>query len=663
MSSATALRPEDLFHFRWLDHVRLCPDASRLVWQEGFADEQARENRAVLKLAAREGGDVRQLTEDGARSRSPEWSPDGSLIAFLLKCGPVDQLAVVPAGGGDVQVLTSLPEGVRSFRWSPDGAGLALLARVPSDPDGVVEDERPPADPDAGRRPPIARIARTLAYKYNGDGYFDGRRAHLFLVSLDGGEPRQLTSGAWDVEAFDFSPDGGRLALIGDPDPGADLTLERPLWVLDVRSGARRGLVAGMKPSAVSWSPLGDVVAFTAPTRVATGVYQRVWLVDAEGGEPRCLTADLDRDVAALPISDVRGGSGGELRWDEAGERIWFVAGGPGVAGLCSVDTDGAWRDELVREKASIAEFDVRQGVVAALVADAANPGDLIVLDGGLERRLTDANAWLRERWVSLPERHFFTAPDGLDIEGWLLKPPGFEESGSYPLVLQIHGGPHGQYGWVLFHEFQVLAGAGFCVLYTNPRGSNGYGEEFCGACVRDWGGGDYQDLMAALDQLLERCPFIDPARLGVAGGSYGGFMTNWIIGHTQRFRAAVSMRSICNLVSDYAQNDIVLWSREEMGPEPWPDPEALWHRSPIRYVNEMRTPLLLIHAEMDLRCPISQAEELFGALRLLRREVELVRFPGENHELSRGGRPDRRVERLRRIEGWFKRYLAPNGD
>lgn len=662
MSHATPLRPEDLYRFRWLDHVRLSPDASRLVWQEGFADEQARENRSVLKVAAREGGEVRQLTDDGARSRSPEWSPDGSLIAFLVKRGPVDQLAVVPAEGGDVRQVTSLPDGVRTFRWSPDGSGLAFLSRVPSEPDGVVEDERPPTDPDAGRRPPVARIARSLAYKFNAEGYFDGRRVHLFLVSLDGGEPRRLTEGAWDVETFDFSPDGGRLAVIGDSDPEADLHLASPLWILDVRSGARQDLVTGMKPSAVAWSPQGDRLVFAAPTRLTTGLYQRLWLVDSQGGGPRCLTTAFDREIAALPISDVRGGSGGELRWDEAGERVWFVAGGPGVSVLASVDGSGRVREDLARDEAVVADFDVRRGVVAALVADPSNPGDVIVLDGGEERRLTDANAWLRERWVSLPERHLFTAPDGLEIEGWLLKPPGFDEGGSYPLVLQIHGGPHAQYGWVPFLEFQVLTSAGFCVLYTNPRGSNGYGEEFCRACVRDWGGGPYQDLMAAVDQLLEKSPFIDPARLGVAGGSYGGFMTNWIIGHTQRFGAAVSMRSISNLVSDYAQNEIVLWSREEMGEEPWPDSDALWQRSPIRYVSEMRTPLLLIHSEMDLRCPISQSEELFGALRLLGREVEMVRFPGENHELSRSGRPDRRVERLRRIEGWFTQYLTRNG-
>ncbi len=357
-------------------------------------------------------------------------------------------------------------------------------------------------------------------------------------------------------------------------------------------------------------------------------------------------------------MTDMRGGHGAHLQWSDDGERLYFLASGPGVAELCSVDLDGRVAVELAAEHRAIYDFDVRAGRITACVADAANPGDVVLLDGAGERRLTDTNPWLRERFVAEPERQLFTGADGLELEGWLLRPAGFDPGRRHPLVLQIHGGPHAQYGHAFFHEFQVLAGMGFLVLYANPRGSDGYGEAFKRACVRDWGGRDYEDLMTALDQLMRREGCVDETRLGVAGGSYGGFMTNWVIGHTDRFAAAVSMRSISNLVSEFAQHDIVLWSELEMGPMPWPDPEELWRRSPIRYVREMRTPLLLLHGEMDLRCAISQAEELFGALRLLGREVQMVRFPGESHDLSRSGRPDRRIERLRRIAGWFERHL-----
>jgi dipeptidyl aminopeptidase/acylaminoacyl peptidase len=354
----------------------------------------------------------------------------------------------------------------------------------------------------------------------------------------------------------------------------------------------------------------------------------------------------------------MRTGLGSRLGWSPDGDRVYFTASAGGVAELLSADLDGRVRTEVAADRRFVYDFDVRAGRIAVCAGDAATPGEVLLAGAGGERRLTDANPWLRERHMAEPERHVFTAKDGLDIEGWLLHPPDFDPGRRHPLVMQIHGGPHSQYGWALFHEFQVLAGMGFLVFYANPRGSDGYGEAFRRECVYDWGGGDYEDLMAALDQLVERTGFVDVERMGVAGGSYGGFMTNWVVGHTRRFAAAVAMRSISNLVSEFAQHDIVLWSEQEMGPLPWPDPDELWRRSPIRYVRDIHTPLLLLHGEMDLRCAFSQAEELFGALRLLGREVELVRFPGESHELSRSGRPDRRVERLRRITSWFGRHL-----
>src|SRR2546427_5070768 len=281
------------------------------------------------------------------------------------------------------------------------------------------------------------------------------------------------------------------------------------------------------------------------------------------------------------------------------------------------------------------------------------------MLTQGAEARVTDLNPWLHERFVALPEQEYFTAPDGWKLEGWVLKPQGFDPNRLHPTVMEIHGGPHAQYGWSFFHELQILAGMGFVVFYMNPRGSDGYGERFRRDVVRDWAGKDYLDLMASLDQIIERAGYIDANRLGVGGGSSGGYMTNWVIGQTNRFSAAVSMRSISNLSSEYAQQDIVLWGALELGSPPWPDQDELWKRSPIRYVQNMQTPLLLSCGEMDLRCAISQSEELFGAMRFLGKTVEMVRYPEESHDLSRSGRPDRRVERLSRIAGWFERFLG----
>jgi dipeptidyl aminopeptidase/acylaminoacyl peptidase len=354
----------------------------------------------------------------------------------------------------------------------------------------------------------------------------------------------------------------------------------------------------------------------------------------------------------------MREGHGERLCWSAGGDRLYFQASGPGVAEVLSVDMEGAVSVEVPAVRRAVYDFDVAGGHVAACVGDPCTPGDIVLVDAGAERTLTDSNPWLRDCFLAEPEHHVFTAADGLEIEGWLMTPDGFDPARRHPLVMQIHGGPHSQYGWAFFHEFQVLAGQGFLVFVTNPRGSDGYGEPYSMACARDWGGRDYEDLMTALDQLIARTGFVDESRMGVAGGSYGGYMTNWVIGHTDRFAAAVTMRSIANLVSEFGQHDIVLWGEIEMGPRPWPDPDELWRRSPIRYVRDIRTPLLILHGEMDLRCAVSQAEELFGAMRLLGKEVEFVRFPGESHDLSRGGRPDRRVERLRRISAWFGQRL-----
>ncbi|MBX6342038.1 MAG: S9 family peptidase, partial [Thermomicrobiaceae bacterium] len=279
--------------------------------------------------------------------------------------------------------------------------------------------------------------------------------------------------------------------------------------------------------------------------------------------------------------------------------------------------------------------------------------------EGRQERAVSAVNAdWLAEVTLAAPERITYLGEGGVEIDGWVLKPPGFRPGVRYPLILEIHGGPHAMYGSTYFHELQVLAARGYVVLYANPRGSTGRGQEFVAAAMGDWGGVDYRDLMAGVDHVLS-LGYVDEHRLGVTGGSYGGYMTNWIIGQTDRFKAAVTQRSTCNRYNLLGTSDLV-WSYGpwEFRGYPWDEPEFHLERSPISYVRRMRTPLLILHSEQDYRCPIEQAEQLFVALKLLGREVEFVRFPNESHELSRAGRPDHRVERLRRIVDWFGQHL-----
>lgn len=651
------LTADDVYNFRWIDHPRLTRRGDRVAYVVRWTDRAAVEYRSRVFIRGLGADDLPLQATGGPRvDGSPEWDPNGRRLAFVSRKGEANQVFVLDSETGDTRQLSSLPFGASSPSWSPDGTRIAFLGSVTGHPEGVVEDPRPPEDgPDAAPRTPIARVAQGIDYRYNGSGYLDGRRSHLFVVDAAGGEARQLTDGRWSVEGFDWSPDGGRLVLAGNPRPDNDLDLTRSLYLVPASGGELQEIASGLVLSSPPcWSPRGDLIAFAALAQVDVGRYDRIWVVGADGSDPRCLTAEHDLCAGDHLITDMRAGHGVRLRWNEAGTRILFLATVPGASAIYSIEPDGAGLREEVGGEREIFDFDCEAGAIAYLAADPDGPGDLYVG----ERRLTNLNPWLAEREVSRPERMTFKAADGLDIEGWLLKPPGFDASRRWPLVMEIHGGPHGAYCTSFFHEFQVLAGAGFLVFFVNPRGSCGYGEEFMRAVVRDWGGKDYGDLMTALDQLIERTGFVDTARMGVGGGSYGGYMTNWIVGQTERFAAAVSMRSISDLVTFRGNTDIPIWGELQWGPEPWSDPEFRWSRSPLRYVEKVRTPLLLTHGEMDLRCPIDQAEAFFGALRLLRREVEMVRFPEESHDLSRSGRPDRRVERLRRIQDWFERHL-----
>jgi dipeptidyl aminopeptidase/acylaminoacyl peptidase len=649
---------EDLYRFRWIDHVRLSRDGERVAYQLSWADAESRQSRSRVVVRRLLESEPIEPTGAPRRDHSPEWSPDGRRLAFISRSGAADQLFVLDiAGGGVTRQLSAIPEGASSPLWSPDGTRIAFAGTVLADPDAVVEDPRPPESREQLRRSPVARIARRFDYKHDGQGYTDGRYHHLFVVSAVGGSVTQLTNGAWDVTGFDWSPDGGRLVVSGNAEPGADLQRELNLYLVDL-AGNRHRLGGGLVLASPAWSPRGDLIAFVAPTGSDAGLLERLWVVPLTGEPPRCLTASFDQAVGDSLITDMRAGHGSKLCWSADGERVYFLASGPGVTSLYSAGLDGGVREEAGGHR-RIFDFDLASGVIAFASSDTHHPGELHMMTQGAEARLTDLNPWLHERYVAQPERFQFTAPDGWLIEGWVIKPERLDTQKLHPLVMEVHGGPHGQYGWAFFHELQILAGMGYVVLCVNPRGSDGYGERFRCEVVRDWGGKDYLDLMSALDQVIERTGYVDTSRMGIAGGSYGGYMTNWAIGQTNRFSAAVSMRSISNLVSEYAQHDVVLWGALELGPPPWPNLDELWRRSPIRYVQNIQTPLLLTAGEMDLRCAISQSEELFGAMRLLGKTVELVRFPEESHDLSRSGRPDRRVERLRRIAAWFERFLG----
>jgi dipeptidyl aminopeptidase/acylaminoacyl peptidase len=389
-------------------------------------------------------------------------------------------------------------------------------------------------------------------------------------------------------------------------------------------------------------------------------------VVRSRGGDARDLTAALDRPCGDATLGDLRAFAGWDgPTWSADSSRIFVPVSDRGSVHLYSVDlASGELRNltPTLGGGTAIVSFSADRSRVASAVTEPLNPGDLQVGQIGASalelRRLTDHN---RELLAELPlaqPQEFSAASDGGEVHGWLIMPAEASAAKPVPLLLYVHGGPHTQYGWGLMHELQYLCSQGMAVLYTNPRGSRGYGVEHTAAIRGDWGGADYQDLMAAVDHAVT-LPGIDAKRLGVTGGSYGGYMTNWMIGKTDRFRAGVTQRSVVNLHSMGGTCDFNFSDTEYFGGNTWDNTDRLLAQSPLSLAAKVNTPLLIIHSEGDLRCPIEQAEQLFAALKVQGKTVEFIRYPKEaNHGLSRSGPPDLRIDRLKRIFSWFERYL-----
>jgi dipeptidyl aminopeptidase/acylaminoacyl peptidase len=409
-----------------------------------------------------------------------------------------------------------------------------------------------------------------------------------------------------------------------------------------------------------AFSPDGRTIAYLGQRyKNEAGRNTRVFTIPVEGGSATCLTADLDR--TCQPFFAEMGPF-----WSADGGWLTFAIEDTGDVPVYRVPAAGGAPERIITGSRQITGMSAsRDGRLIAFTAtDPVNPAEVFVCnaDGTGERQLTDLNrAWKAEVALSAPERYTYERA-GFTLDCWVMKPFGFEPGKRYPALLNIHGGPATQYGHTFFDEFQVYAGAGYVVIFTNPRGSQGYGEAFTRAVIEDWGGGDYEDVMAGVDCALRACDFIDPERMGVLGGSYGGYMTSWVVGHTNRFKAAVSERAVNIFYSMFGSSDIGHTFPETYsgGALPWNNLEWYLNHSPLTYAPNIQTPLLIMHSEDDLRCPIEQAEQLYVWLKKLRKEVVFVRFPDENHELSRSGRVRHRLARFGFILDWFNKYLQP---
>jgi dipeptidyl aminopeptidase/acylaminoacyl peptidase len=667
------MRPADIARLRQLGNPRVSPDGTSVAFTVTDPDVAANgyTRRIWLVPASGEGGGPRPFTGAG-KEVLPRWSPDGQRLAFAVAGDDGrSQICILPAGGGGERLtVCSAAAPVTELEWAPDGSMLAFTARDP-DPGQYGSGEEKRRDQDI----PPRRISRVL-YRYNGTGWTVDRPSRVFVVAADGSAPPwTVTPGPFEAAGLAWSPDSRSLAFASGRHDDWDLDLAVDLWVVpaDGNNLPERVASGGVAYTLPAWSPGGDRLAcYVNPTPLESPRNRQVAVVDVGSGKEQVLTAGLDRNCAPF-------GTTQPPLW--AGDSLLFAVEDHGNVHLYRVNADGAGAPVLlVGGDRCISEWGWAGGTLAFVAGSPVCTGELAAVDlpadgadaGATERQLTWLTRPLGDPFrLVRPERFVAASADGSEVECWAMAPAGAEAGTRYPTLLNVHGGPFSQYGNRFADDFQLQAAAGFGVLYCNPRGSSGYGEQWGRAirgpeCAHDpgtgWGGADFADVMACVESACQRFSWIDPDRLGILGGSYGGFMTSWAIGHTDRFRAACSERACNNLLTMEHSADIAGYIRSYVGPDHLTDPGAYLRHSPVSYVREMTTPLVILHSEDDLRCPISQAEELFVALRLLGRDPVMYRFPGENHELSRSGSPRHRIRRAELILDWFRRHLA-DGD
>ncbi|WP_084207611.1 S9 family peptidase [Pyrococcus abyssi] len=593
-----------------------------------------KENDYFSSIYLYDGRKVRRFTF-GRKDANPRFSPDGRLIAFTSKRskeGRESELYLMPVDGGEARLLAKFKYGIKDLRFSEDGKEIAVI--TPVEVKKVANEKED------------VHVIDEIPFWFNGIGWIYGRRNALYLVDVESGKKRKVSPRNLDVLSVRFH--NGKLYLLAQEDR------EKKPMISDVYvlEGKRVKKLTPGKWRILDFVPLSDGLILKANT-LERGFATTTSIYLYRNGELRRL---FKEDLSAYNSlnSDVRGAQRAELIFKDG--WIYFVATDGPRANLFRVNLDGKV-ERVIRGDRSVESFSVGD-YIAFTAQDATTPTELYALRDGKEKRITDFNAWIRDYKLSKPEHFRVTASDGKEIDAWIMKPVDFKPGRKYPAVLEIHGGPKTAYGYAFMHEFQVLVAKGFVVIFSNPRGSDGYGEEF--ADIRGhYGERDYQDLMEVVDEALKRFDFIDEERLGVTGGSYGGFMTNWIVGHTNRFKAAVTQRSISNWISFFGTTDIgYYFAPDQIGGDPWSNLEGYWEKSPLKYAPNVETPLLIIHSTEDYRCWLPEALQFYIALKYLGKTVELAIFPGENHDLSRSGRPKHRVKRLELIVGWFERWL-----
>ncbi len=678
------IKAEDLYDLKIVEDPQISPDGKQIAFVRMTVDRLGNQYRRHIWLATLEGGRaarVRQFTFGPKSDTSPRWSPDGQRLAFVSARGDKPQIHLIDLAGGEARAVTARAQGATGPVWSPDGRRLAFISRANAEErrrEDRGEEPAPPTtslearhqrerDEDAERQKTDPRVITRHPYR-TGTEYFDDRRRHVYVMEVpaapdaSGADPakpkaERRTDGEVDFDEVSWTPDGRFLLATQARDPQRR-PWERHDLVRIAATGKRQPVTRLTRDefhySAPRMSPDGKwIAALRRPEGGGMGRLWRLAVLPARGGRGRDLTLELDRAIHS-PI------------WAADSQHLYFYAEDSGVTNIYRANAQGEPR---VRRVAG------GDRMVTGFSADAAGrlafaawapdrPADLYVTGraGRGETRLTDFNAKLLEAVeVARPEEVRYRAPDGREIQGWMYKPVGYRAGQRVPLVLHIHGGPHVMWGpshpgmWI---EWQVHAARGYALFYCNPRGADGYGEEFSEAIHNDWGDHVMHDILAGVDHVVG-LGFVDPKRLAVTGGSYAGYMTAWIVGHDHRFACAWAQRGLYSLLSFFGTTDVPQLIEREFDMYPFDDIARAWQQSPLAYVRNIKTPLVIEHQDQDYRCPVSEAEQLYAALKRLGREVTLIRYPREGHEMSRAGEPLHRVDRLNRMTAWFDRHCG----
>jgi dipeptidyl aminopeptidase/acylaminoacyl peptidase len=676
---ARNITEKDLFKFNWIGDPQLSPDGSQVAFVRVTVDEKKDTyNTAIWAVAARAGAEPRRIT-NGPRDATPRWSRDGKLLAFTRslekdsKPQP-SQIWVLRFDGGEPHVLTSLTKAIDSIAWSPSSNTIAFTATTK--PEDLVDKSADKKKDDEHESD--VRVINQAVYRANGAGYRDATRdTHIWTIdvpdSLGGDDPapkpKQLTSGEFDERDVSWSPDGSQIYFTSNRvfESYFDRR-DTDLFVIPAAGGEMKKIAdieGPVGPYAVS--PDGKWIAFGGEINNPVHSYDQpdLWLVStATGSAARNLTASYDFDILAGVGGDQRapraGGGGGRPVWSEDGKTIVAVSAEEGRVNFKRIDAATGRITPWTTGNQDIQSYSIRGGKTVALISTPTMIGDLYLVGAdGAMTRLTNVNDKLmRDLTLTEPEAIWYTSFDGKKIQTWIQKPPDFDATKKYPLILNIHGGPHSAYGYTFDHEFQWMAAKGYVVVYPNPRGSTSYGQDFGNVIQYHYPGDDYKDLMAGVDAVIAR-GYIDTKKLCVTGGSGGGLLTNWVVTQTDRFAAAASQRDIADwstfwYVADFSQFQ-PSWFRKA----PWEDPKDYIARSPITYIDKVKTPLMLIEGEADYRTPpMAGGEMMFRALKYRHIPTVMVRFPDESHELSRSGKPWHRIERLQHIVGWFDHWV-----